>query len=167
MRILMMLDAGCYIRNTYLLAQHIHCNCRHLKLTMITDHQRSGVIHLSGEGLSTREIASRLGVSHSSASRIIKKFRETGSTSDRRRSGRPRATTSRDDSAIRRMAVRNPFISANEIQQELRPSATPSVHTIRRRLVGAGLRSYKPAPKPVLRPAQVKKRLLFCRQYKN
>ncbi len=65
------------------------------------------------------------------------------------------------------MAFRNPFISANEIWQQLPSSSTAGVHTVRRRLISAGLRSYKAARKPLLTIAQIKKRMIFCKQHKN
>ena len=47
-------------------------------MMIISEHQRAGVVHLSNEGLSTRQIALRLKISNSSVSRILKKFKETG-----------------------------------------------------------------------------------------
>jgi hypothetical protein len=138
-----------------------------VKTAEIHTHVRAGVVHLSTEGLSSRQISSRLGISQPSVIRILRKFNETGSTANLRRTGRPRVTTSRCDSVIRRFAVQNPFISSVEIRNNL-PLPQPSRRTICRRLqIKFGLHAYQPARKPRLSKAQIKKRLQFCHQYKN
>ena len=52
-------------------------------------------------------IAGRFNVSKSSVCEIIRKHRETGDVKDRPRSGRPRATTHREDIHIQTSVARN------------------------------------------------------------
>ena len=52
-------------------------------------------------------------------SRTIAKFKETGSTADKKRSGRPRMTSITDDDSIYRIARKNPKYSAKQIAQEI------------------------------------------------
>ena len=56
------------------------------------------------------DIARVLNVSQSVVSRLLKKHRETGSVKDRKRSGRPKATTPRQDRLLFRMSRQNRFI---------------------------------------------------------
>ena len=75
-------------------------------------------LHLAGLGPS--EISRRLkSISISTPSRTVQKFKETGTTSDKKRSGPPRKTNMTDDNAIYRIARRNPKYSAKEIAQEI------------------------------------------------
>ena len=67
------------------------------------------IIGLSLAGNSTRKIQSILkNVSQSCITKTISKFKQTGSTSDKTRSGRPRKTTTTDDNSIYRIARKNP-----------------------------------------------------------
>ena len=137
------------------------------KVSEITPKKRAVCVALQKEGLSCREIARRVGISKSSVDRAVQLMKETGQYSSRKRSGRPRVTTSRDDSAIKRAVTKNPFISSEEIRAQL-PNTAVSSRTIRRRLlVDFKLPSRRAARKPMLTEVQRKKRLVFCRKYKN
>src|ERR1043165_4506655 len=84
---------------------------------------------------SFREIARDLGVNHTTVSRIIKYYEETGSLSSKKRPGRPRKTTVLTDRRIRRYSITSPFISARTIKSNLKPILhNLSVRTIQRRL---------------------------------
>ena len=117
---------------------------------------------------SIRAIAADLDIPKSSVADIIKKFKSTGSTTPRPRSGRPRVTTPRDHSVIRH-AKANLFITAPEIKQELPESCLQvSVDTIKRRLrthFGCPIR--RAAAKPLLTQKMKRKRLEFCTKYKD
>lgn len=135
------------------------------KTIEVTPKKRAVCVALSNEGLSCRDIAGRIGISKSSVSRALQLFKETGQYSGRKRSGRPRVTTRRDDLLIRRAAVRNPFISSREIVMDL-PQLKVSPRSVRRRLaVEFNLRSRCPARKPLLTDGQRKKRVAFCKKY--
>ena len=83
---------------------------------------------------------------------------------DKKRSGRPRKTTPRDDHLIRRVAVRSPTSFCKKIRSALLLKGT-DVHrtTIGRRLVNEfGLKSHKPVEKPRLTEAMKDKRVIFA-----
>ena len=128
---------------------------------------RAQVEILVEEGYSQREIAVRLGVSQSCVSRTMKRKSQMGSHQRKQGSGRSRCTTARTDKVIKRMAVKNPFVSASEIHEELSSlSFVPSIRTIQRRLrVDHGLASHKPAKKPLLSKKNIRDRMQFCRQH--
>ena len=76
-------------------------------------------------------------------SRLMIWFNATNSVKDRRWSGRPKATTHRQDNLIRTLTLRNRTITAPALQGQLRTAAgvTVSDQTIRNRLHGACLRA--------------------------
>lgn len=136
------------------------------KAKEVTPRKRAILIQYSKDGLKQRDICKKLKLSESVVSRIIKKYRTTGSSSPRKRSGRPRVSTKREDSLIRRCAVKTPTMSS--LQIKINTGVTASACTIRRRLVKEfGLRAHRPSRKPLLTPQQRQKRKLFCKKYKN
>jgi hypothetical protein len=77
-------------------------------------------------------------------------------------------TSHQDDRLIRRLAVRDPTISANDILAQLPPSVSPSVTTVKRRLqLQYKLQAYHPATKPMRSAKNVKDRITFCNHYKH
>ena len=73
-------------------------------------------------------------------SRLMIRFNATNSVKDRRRSGRPKATTQRYDNLIRTLTLRKRTITAQALQGQLRTAAgvTVSDQTIRNHLHAAG-----------------------------
>jgi transposase len=137
------------------------------KTVELTPKKRSAIVALRNEGLTYREIGAKLHVSKSSVERAVKLVSETGQYNHRQRSGRPRTTTKHDDMMIKRLCQKNPFISSVDIKAEL-PYMKFSPRTIRRRLqVDCKLLSRRAARKPLLTEAQRKKRLAFCKKYKD
>ncbi|XP_064485837.1 uncharacterized protein LOC135398352 [Ornithodoros turicata] len=90
------------------------------------------IASMSLAGHSQRTIAREVGCCLSSVDRIIQRFRDEGQLEDAPRSGRPRATTSDEDSAIIAANVVDPFLTAVDLKKEL--SLQASSTTIRRRL---------------------------------
>ena len=90
---------------------------------------------LHQEGYSERAISGKLKCSKTAVHNAVVKFANSGTYSDRKRSGRPRKTTPRDDHAIRRMAVRSPMSTSNKIRSVLlSKGADVSRRTVSRRL---------------------------------
>lgn len=137
------------------------------KCKQYTPKKRGAIVALFELGLSYAQIASRLKISRSGVGKICKKYQDSGSVDVGRRCGRPRCTSVRDDSMIRRCAKVNPFTTTTEIKT-LNPNIRASCRTIRRRLsVEFGLKSRVAARKPLLTPKQCQKRLQFCKKFKN
>lgn len=118
---------------------------------------------------SYRQIGRDLSVHHTTVSRVIKTHKETGTLSPKKRTGRPRKTTSMADRRIRRAVIASPFITASKIQTSMSPIlCNVSVRTIQRRLLkDFSLPARKPLKKPALTKKMIKKRIRFCRQYQN
>jgi hypothetical protein len=98
-------------------------------------------------------------------SRTIAKFKQTGSTADKKRSGRPRMTSITDDNSIYRIARKNPKYSAKQIAQEINLALKNQIsrQTVNRRLIDRKLWCYVAARKPLLKPTDRLKRIKFCK----
>lgn len=121
------------------------------------------------DGTSGREVARRLGVSHSVIQRLQERFQATGSAEERPRSGRPRATTQRDDRYLQLSALRDRTISSRTLRSNLRTATHViiSQDTVRRRLREIGLHSRVPAVRLPLTPRHRRARSAFCRQHQR
>lgn len=76
------------------------------------------IVSLCQEGLSSREVASCLGLNQSDVVRTWNRFRNPGIVDDMSRSGRPRATTECDDRYLRIIATRNAENTAGMINND-------------------------------------------------
>lgn len=114
---------------------------------------------------SQRQIARDLNVSQASVNDILKKYHNTGSTRSLSRSGRPKVTSPRQDNAICRSSMANPFATASQIKRNNPALSNVNKRTIQRRLKERFGPVRKPAKKPILTPLMRQKRIEFCRQY--
>lgn len=131
--------------------------------------KRAQIEVLFKQGYSKKHIARIMKVPPITVRRTLNRISETRSYGSRPRSGRPKVTSSRDDSMIVRQAKYQPTASANKVRSEVFSTATagPSARTVRRRLVCAGLKSYKAAKKPKLSAKNIRDRMTFCKRYAN
>ena len=65
------------------------------------------------------------------------------------------------------MAKRSPRSSSTKIKAQLPQSTAVSTRTIKHRLFDAGLKSCRPAKKPLLSSKNIKGRIAFCEKYRN
>lgn len=132
----------------------------------LTPRKCAIIVQYHKDGRSTRDIARSLKLPRSTVHYCVTRFKETGSGDSKPRSGRPRVTDKRHDNRMKRLVVNNPAITSYEIKHCMQSPA--STRTIRRRLVTEfNLRSRRPARKPLLTPAQMKKRVDFCNRHKH
>lgn len=112
----------------------------------LTLEQRNRVQGMLEAGMSVTAAARRIGVHHSTVSRLKSRLVATGSLRDRQRSGRPRVTTAADDRYILLTSRRNRFMTAKKIANQLQAATRTRVsdQTIRRRLHARMLRARKP-----------------------
>lgn len=127
----------------------------------IGNEKRAAIWVLYKEGYSEREISKKDSVSPKGVHITIIRKRETGELSDRRRSGRPKATTSAEDRFIVTTSKCNRRLTAPEITQinEIRQKKV-SVTTVKTRLLTAGLKDCVAMKKPLLRPMHKQNDLL-------
>lgn len=135
----------------------------------LTVEQRAAICTLREEGYSMRDTAKKLGVSLKGVHYTLCRKRDTGALSDRKRSGRPRATTSAEDTFIITISKRNRRLTAPEIARQLNEGRQKkvSVTTVKTRLLAAGLRGCVAAKKPLLRPVHKRKRRVWAREHQN
>ena len=79
---------------------------------------RKKLIKLHEKGISNREISRRLECNEKTVRLTLLKYRNTGKLQDAPKSGRPRATSYREDRAIKVRSLRNRFETANEIRKQ-------------------------------------------------
>ena len=117
-------------------------------------------------GFATRRVAAIFGVAYSAMSRLMIRFNATNSVKDRRRSGRHKATTHRQDSLIRTLTLRNRAITTRALQGQLRTAAGVTVSDqTRNRLHAACLLTRRPVVRIPLKQRHRIQRLDWCRRH--
>lgn len=125
---------------------------------------------LQSTKLSQYDIAKAAGVSRSSVKNIKKKMDLGVTLSPKRKGacGRRRITTPRTDRKIRDICIQNRKLPVRLLTKNIRDDGILiSQRTVQRRLAENELIARKPARKPKLTPAMIKKRLDWARKYKN
>ena len=85
-----------------------------------------------------------------------------------KKTGRPRVTSERTDNLIKRIVTKQPTTSSTQISSELPLTSSVSCRTIRRRLHDElDLKSYRPAPKPLLSAKNIRDRVSFAKKYRH
>ncbi|KAK7106419.1 hypothetical protein V1264_017679 [Littorina saxatilis] len=121
-------------------------------------------------GTPQNEVANAFGVHPSTITRLWQRYLQTGSTNDLARSGRPRVTTERENRAIYRQHVRDPFHIAAATARDVAGNRNRPVssRTVRRRLVDRGLHCRRPdRTAPVLTAHARLARYQFAQQHLN
>ena len=133
----------------------------------LTPDERGRALGWLDNGLSEREVARRLQRSHSVVQRLRERFRTTGSTAERPRSGRPRTTTRRQDRYLVNAALRDRSCNATVLRTVLRNATNANIctQTVRNRLHENNLRARRPAVRSRLTPAHRVRRLAWARQH--
>uniref|UniRef100_A0A672IVI6 Transposase Tc1-like domain-containing protein n=1 Tax=Salarias fasciatus TaxID=181472 RepID=A0A672IVI6_SALFA len=110
-----------------------------------------------------RAVEMRITVSVSTVSFTIKRKSETGANFDRKRSGRPKATTESEDKFLRV----DRRLTGQLLQAQLNSgrSKQVSVSTVKRKLPAAGLTGRVAARKPLLRRQNKTKRLAWAKKH--
>lgn len=117
---------------------------------------------------SYRCIAEGLKVPVSTVGYIIKKWKEFGTTKNMPRSGAPRKISERCRRRIMRTVQNDPFVTREEIQNDLSSMGTSVCkRTISTELHRGSLKSRKPRKTPLLKKHHRKSRLEFAKKYIN
>lgn len=125
---------------------------------------RALIIREAMNGGNYRDLATKYDISISGISQMVSKYKNTGTVSRTPGSGRKKITSAHTDRAIHRFVRANPSTSIRMVKEELALDSV-SDRTIRRRIRARGLQSFFKLRKPLLRPANVKKRLEFAKKY--
>ena len=135
----------------------------------LNQEQRNIAIGRLQAGDEPRVVANLFGCHVSTIYRLEARQRQTGSVSDRPRSGRPRVTTPAQDRAIVRSFRRDPFQTAKEVARTTigRHGRPIDNRTLRRRLQARGLHNHRPLRRLYLSPQNRAARLAFARNHIN
>ena len=135
----------------------------------LSTQKRAMIIGLHQSGKSNRQIAKDLRIPRRTVDYNVKKFQVSNSFANKKRSGRPRNTTSTDDRYLVITSKRNRRLTAPEITAHvnLNRDVPISVSTVKRRLQAAGLHGRIAVRKPLLRAVNKKKRLQWAKIHKD
>ena len=129
----------------------------------LTDQERHLAVARIRTGSTQCDVAGELGVLQSVISRLVHRFRDTGSVGERPRSGASRGTTCNDDQYLRTNALRN--CSRAAITIERGQGTRVSRQTIRNRLHHFGLRARRPLQVTPLTDRHRRLRLKWARDH--
>lgn len=134
-----------------------------------TVDEAAQVIALLQSGMRQCDVARQLNLSRFSVRRVYQRFLETGGYVRRHGSGRRRCTSERDDRFIVSTSLRNRFLNAVELRQQLQTAnrRTVSVSTVRRRLGERKIAARRAATGPKLTAEHRRARLQFAREHVN
>ena len=128
--------------------------------------QRERAIGMSQMGATHAHIARTMNCTRITITRLMQRYRQTGVTTDRPRSGRPHVTTPNEDRYLRMLHLRNRFLTVtSSAASGLRHAV--SALTVTRRLRQSGVRAYRPFRGVTLTRDHRRRRLQWARQFQG
>ena len=117
------------------------------KKKSLSDVQRAQIIALHGQILSELQISPQMRNSRAAMHQAIAKYQQDGSYTDKKKTGRPRIATAREDHIMKRIVIRSPTSSMKKIKTDLlRRSCPISLMFVFKHLSKEfNLKSHKPA----------------------
>ncbi len=111
----------------------------------VEKNMRAAIVASHKDGKSVRVIARETHLSPSTVQYIIQHHMSTGTDTPKRKTGRPKVTTTRDDNSLRKIVRRNRRSTTVEVNAEWsrRTQTVVSTSTCRRRLHELGMDFYK------------------------
>ncbi|XP_072400646.1 uncharacterized protein [Diabrotica undecimpunctata] len=133
----------------------------------LTNKECAQIVVLHEEGWSYRHLGERFGVHHTSVSRMMEQYRETGSHSRRPGQGRHRVTKSVKDRFLRFRTLRQRFVTTRSLQSQLEDAHNVriSCETFRQRLKESNLVNRTPARGQALTVAHRRAHLELARNH--
>lgn len=130
---------------------------------------REAVIRALNEGRTQISVSRDFGISRQLVSVWNRRYKDVDEVYNKRRSGRPRKTTIREDKLIKRQSVADPQKSATAIAKDLDENYGINVHisTIKRRLKEQGLIARRPSKKPLISKRNREARIMFAKTHQN
>ena len=86
---------------------------------MLSNQQRALALGMVEAGVDQSAVARTFGVHRSTITRLVRRYRQTGTVNDRPRTGRPRATTLRQDRTMSVMHLQNRFKTTTSTAREI------------------------------------------------
>lgn len=133
------------------------------KTSDLTAVQKTTIDTLYKEGKTQKVIAKEAGCSQSSVSKHINR-----QAKGRKKCGRKKCTSSRDNRTLQRIVTTNPFKNVGEIHKEWTAAGVSASRTTTKRLMkDMGFSCRIPCVKPLLNKKQRKKRLAWAKDKKD
>jgi transposase len=123
------------------------------------------IIGMDITGWSCRKIAEKLDLDPSTVTKVVKRYKLSGSTENSARPGRPKKMTERDHRHLVDNVKKNRHATLQDITNSM-PSKV-SVDTVRRALHNQGINSRIAAKKPFINQVNQAKRLVFAREHQR
>jgi len=117
------------------------------------------------KGESQRKVALQLNIAVSTVNQIVKRYCLTGSIDNRHKSVRQQKTTKRERRHLCQLSKKKPFSSLRQLLSDANFVNEISLRSARRFLCAGGLVGRIAARKPLLNKKQLRKRILFCKDY--
>ena len=117
-------------------------------MPVLTLEERARAIGHLEAGTEVKDVCEMFSITRKACYNLMKKFRENGTVSNKKRSGRPRKTTMVEDEEIVNFHLTDRFRSPQETLDTLNQNI--STRTVRRRLKERGIHPRRPAFKPKL-----------------
>ena len=131
----------------------------------LNEAQRNQAVGMIRADVSQNEVNRRFGVHRNTISALWRRYQQSGNTRDRRRSGRPRVTSLRQDTYSRVTHLRNRLQTAALTARSSPGLRNISPRTERNRLRERNIRPRRPAIRPVLQRRHRVARLAWCRAH--
>lgn len=144
-------------------------DCDHGIVQAVNTSEKSVIVALDREGLSSREIARKVGCNRSSVSRILTRNLQTGDVARKRGTGLKRVSTPAQDRILKRLCLSDRRAGSNDLKLAWKEhgGVSASARTVRKRLFDLGLKAYRPRKKPLLTTSMKKKRLAWAKEHSN
>ena len=144
------------------------CPCKQLTTTLVTMPRLSLRERYEAVGMlrsmKANDVARHFRVSHTTIYRLQERVNVSGTANDRRRTGRPRVTSTAEDRHIRISHLRQRFKSASSTARDWDGENDISRFTVGRRLREQGIRCRRPSKKKHLTDINQVRRLQFGRE---
>ena len=118
-------------------------------------------------GVRQFDVARQFGVHRKTVDALLRRYQQFGTTRDRPWSGRPRVTSTRQDTFIRMFQLRERLRTATLTARSIFGLRMISPRTLRNRLRERGIRLRRQAIRPVLQQRHRVARFAWCRRYRH
>ena len=133
--------------------------------TKIDSSTKLKIVKLRQENLTMQQIADKVKCSKSVICKILKRYNDTGSSNNKKKPGRPRKTTVRQDRMMHRLALKGRFNTVTGISKQVKDVIGVSRQTMSRRLPEIGLFARCQRKKPLISKKKPRARLGFANRH--
>ena len=133
----------------------------------VSKEVREIIVNLFKQKFATRMIAKTVKTSVWTVRRVVKQYQDTGDVTPGEHSGRPRKLSPREERAVARMVMREPFIRPKELESSIINLSGKKISedTVRRTLHQEWVHPHRPVRKPALTKTQREARLKWAKEY--